>query len=81
MVSPPLRASHLAADERGQTQTFSIFRDGSGMYRWVLTDPQGQRLMVSPFGSAALAGAFREVEALCAQDGYSGAVIRDETGR
>jgi hypothetical protein len=61
--------------------TFKIFRDWHGMYRWMLTDQVGQRLLASRFGFAALAGAFRDVEATQATGQYAGAAIRDETGR
>jgi uncharacterized protein YegP (UPF0339 family) len=62
-------------------QTFRIFRDSNGMYRWMLTDQRGNRVLASRFGFAALAGAFHDVEILRAQDRYGGAAIRDETGR
>jgi len=62
-------------------QTFRIFRDSVGMYQWTLTDRLGQQLRASQFGFAAAAGAFREIEALRARQGYGRAAFRDESGR
>jgi uncharacterized protein YegP (UPF0339 family) len=63
------------------TYTFKIFRDWRGMYRWMLTDQSGHRILASKFGFAVLAGAFHDVEVEKATGDYASAMIRDETGR
>jgi hypothetical protein len=62
-------------------ETFRIFRDWNGMYRWTLTDDRGRRVQASRFGFAAPAGAFRDIETLRTEDRYATAIVRDETGR
>ncbi len=69
-----------AGPEPPMSYTFKIFRDWSGMYRWLLTDQAGHRVKASSLGFAALSGAFRDAEVMRTGQ-YAGARIRDETRR
>jgi hypothetical protein len=74
-------SSQHKGSEMSVHYTFRIFRDWRGMYRWMLIDQGGKRLLASRFGFAALAGAFRDVEVERAKGEYASAGVRDETGR
>ena len=68
-------------NDQGMKYTFNIFRDWRGMYRWMLTDSAGERVLTSRFGFAAPAGAFRDVEIEKAAGHYAAADVLDEIGR
>jgi hypothetical protein len=62
------------------TETFCVFRDWNGMYRWTSADNHGRRVKASRFAFPAPSGAFNDIKALCGDDRYLEMAIRDETG-